>query len=445
MTTYHVWTVGCQMNVADSERMSAALDRLGCTPTDQLEAADVIVLNSCVVRQGAEDKGAGRLGALAQVKRQRPEAVIALMGCMVGPGTRDLKRRFPHVDCFMRPQEFGPLVRLVEARSGACLDSSELLVPSHPSVATYIPITHGCDKFCTFCIIPYRRGREVSRPIAEVVKEVEMLAKRGVKEVTLLGQNVDSYGDDLPEPRDLADLLEAVNAVPAVKRIRFLTSHPNDMSQKIIDAVARLEKVCEFVNLPVQAGDDTVLANMRRGYTREQYFDLVGRIRAAMPKVGLTTDIIVGFPGETVPQFEQTVDLVRRVRFDKVHIAQYSPRPGTISYRKLPDDVSPEEKSRRFHVLDALQAEISHQINREMVGTTEEVLIEGRKDGRWHGRTRANRLVYLAGEGARTPGELVDAEITKATTWSVEGTVKPDSIRKHPAQPGRLQIPVVAG
>jgi tRNA-2-methylthio-N6-dimethylallyladenosine synthase len=429
------------MNVADSERMSAALDRLGCTPTEEMEAADIIVLNSCVVRQGAEDKVAGRLSSLAGLKRQYPDRVIALMGCMVGPDTRDLKRRFPHVDCFMRPQEFGPLVRLVEAREGACLDSSEILVPSHPSVATYIPITHGCDKFCTFCIIPYRRGRVVSRPIAEVVQEVEMLAKRGVKEVTLLGQNVDSYGDDLPGAPDLADLLEAVNVVPAIKRIRFLTSHPNDMSDRIIAAVARLEKVCEFVNLPVQAGDDTVLANMRRGYTRDQYLALVGRIRAAMPKVGLTTDIIVGFPGETAEQFERTADLVRRVRFDKVHIAQYSPRPGTISHRKMADDVPAGEKARRFRVLDDLQAGISHQINREMVGTTEEILIEGQKDGKWHGRTRANRLVYIEGDDGHRHGAFVDVEIIKASTWSVEGIMKTVGAG---SQIGRLQIPLVA-
>ncbi len=442
MTSYHVWTIGCQMNVADSERMSAALDRLGCSPIEELEAADVIVLNSCVVRQGAEDKVTGRLSSLAGLKRQNPDRIIALMGCMVGPDTRDLKRRFPHVDCFMRPQEFGPLVRLVEAREGVCLDTSEILVPSHPSVTTYIPITHGCDKFCAFCIIPYRRGREVSRPIEEVVKEMEMLAKRGVKEVTLLGQNVDSYGDDLPGAPDLADLLEAANAVPAIKRIRFLTSHPNDMSQKIIDAVARLEKVCEFVNLPVQAGDNTVLANMRRGYTREQYFALAGRIRAAMPKVGLSTDIIVGFPGESAEQFEQTVDLVRRVRFDKVHVAQYSARPGTISHRKMPDDVTPEEKKRRYQVLDDLQAKISYQINKEMVGTTEEILIEGQKDVRWHGRTRTNRLVYIEGGAEHRHGELVDVEITKATTWSVEGTVK--SEHNLGAVTQRLQISVVA-
>ena len=422
MTTYHIWTVGCQMNVADSERLGAALERLDCSESPVLEEADIIVLNSCVVRQGAEDKAAGRLGSLAALKRRHPDKLLALMGCMVGPKTEDLKRRFPHVDSFMRPQEFGDLLRLVEARQGTCIDNSLPLVPSRPSVAAFVPIIHGCDKFCTFCIIPYRRGRERSRPVPELVMEVEMLVKRGVKEVTLLGQNVDSYGHDLPEQPDLADLLSAVNQVRGIRRVRFLTSHPNDMSQRIIDTVAREEKVCEYINLPVQAGDNEVLANMHRGYTREEYLELVVRVRQAMPEVGLTTDAIVGFPGETEEQFERTMELLHTVRFDKVHVASYSPRPGTIAWRKTEDDVPPEEKRRRHVALEELQREISREINKGMLGRTEEVLIEGEKDGRWHGRTRSNKLVYVDG-GGRYLGELVSVEIQEATPWSVQGIV----------------------
>ena len=420
MKTYHIWTIGCQMNVADSERLGAALERLECSPTDVMEEADIIVLNSCVVRQGAEDKVAGRLGSLKSVKRQRPETIVALMGCMVGPNTDELRARFPHTDVFMRPQEYGDLIRLVEAQQGVCIDSSLPLIPSRPSVATFVPIIHGCDKFCTFCIIPYRRGRERSRPIAELVTEVELLARRGVKEVTLLGQNVDSYGHDLPDQPDLADLLEAIDGVQAIRRVRFLTSHPNDMSPRIVDAVARLDKVCEFINLPVQAGDDDVLAAMRRGYTREQYLALVDRIRVAMPGVGLTTDVIVGFPGETRSQFQQTMDLVRRVRFDKVHMAMYSPRPGTIAWRRQADDVSQEEKKERHAALEAMQTEIAREINAALVGTTHEVLIEGEKDGRWHGRTRPNKLVYVDG-GQRFHGETVQVEITEASPYSLRG------------------------
>jgi tRNA-2-methylthio-N6-dimethylallyladenosine synthase len=412
------------MNVADSERLGSALDQLGCTAVGSMEKADVIVLNSCVVRQGAEDKVTGRLTSLKPLKQRHPDKIIALMGCMVGPDTAELERRFPYVDSFMRPQEFGDLVRLVEAREGVCIDNSIPLVPSRPAVAAFVPIIHGCDKFCTFCIIPYRRGRESSRPVSELVREVEMLVQRGVKEVTLLGQNVDSYGHDLDGEPDLADLLTILNDVSGLRRMRFLTSHPNDMSQKLIDAVAELDRVCEYINLPVQAGDNLVLERMRRGYTREQYLELVGRIRASMPEVGLTTDIIVGFPGETEDQFERTVDLVREVRFDKLHIASYSPRPGTIAWRKQPDDVPPEEKKRRHRVLEELQEGIAREINGGMVGRREEVLVEERKDGRWHGRTRSNKLVYLdEASGERAFGEIVPVEIVAATAFSLQGSV----------------------
>ena len=226
VTSYHIWTVGCQMNEADSERLASALDQIGCTPTPDINAADVIVLNSCVVRQGVEDKVTGRLDSLKPVKKANPDATIALMGCMVGPKAGVLEERFPHVDLFMRPQVYDPLLDLVAQREGLCLDNIGPLVPSQPKLSTHIPIIHGCDKFCTFCIIPYRRGRERSRPIEELAIEVRALARRGVKEVTLLGQNVDSYGHDLPDKPDLADLLTELNQAEDIQRIRFLTFPP---------------------------------------------------------------------------------------------------------------------------------------------------------------------------------------------------------------------------
>ena len=419
MPSYYIWTVGCQMNKADSERMGAGLEQLGLESADTPKQADVIVLNSCVVRQQAEDRVTGMLTSLKPWKQRFPEKTLALMGCMVGPKQDDLRKRYPYVDVFMQPQQFEPLIEMVGDKFGVDPDGCVgPLVPGHPSVTTHVPIIHGCDKFCTFCIIPYRRGREVSRPVDELVEECRMLVARGVREVTLLGQNVDSYGHDLPGAPDLANLLEAVNEVRGLKRIRFLTSHPNDMSDRIIDAVAGLEKVCEFINLPVQAGDNGVLEAMRRGYTREQYFEKVDRIREVMPDAGLTTDIIVGFPGESEAQFEQTVDLVRRVRFDKVHIASYSVRPGTIASRKQPDDVPLEEKKRRNAALETVQNEIGHEINQGYVGREEEVLIEDRKDGRWHGRTRSNKLVYVDG-GDRYHGELVDVTIREASPFSL--------------------------
>ncbi|MEK7681937.1 MAG: MiaB/RimO family radical SAM methylthiotransferase, partial [Chloroflexota bacterium] len=324
MGRYYIWTIGCQMNTADSERLGSALDQLGCQPVAAPEDADIIVLNSCVVRQGAEEKVVGRLTSLKPLKQAHKDRMVVLMGCMVGARHEELSQRFPYVDFFLRPQQYDPLLQAVAEREGACLDDIGLLVASHPNVAAFTPIIHGCDKFCAFCIIPYRRGRERSRPIPEMVDEVRHMVARGVKEVTLLGQNVDSYGHDLPGHPDLADLLAALDPIPGLVRIRFLTSHPSDMSDRIIDAVAALPKVCEFINLPAQAGDDDVLRAMKRGYTRADYLRLVDRIRRRIPSAGLTTDIIVGFCGETEQQFQRTLDLLEEVRFDKVHVAAYS-------------------------------------------------------------------------------------------------------------------------
>ncbi len=424
MPTYHIWTIGCQMNAADSERLGAALDALGYATSPTLEEADVIVLNSCVVRQGAEDKVAGRLGSLKSLKREHPEKVISLMGCMVGPKQDDLKRRFPYVDVFMRPQQFEPLVKLIEARDGTCLDRSGGYVPQHPNVATFVPIIHGCDKFCTFCIIPYRRGRERSRPVEELVREGEMLAARGVKEVTLLGQNVDSYGHDLEPRHDLADLLYAMHDIEGLQRIRFLTSHPNDMSDHIIHAVAELPKACEHINLPVQAGDDRVLAAMRRGYTAADYLRLVDRIRNIIPDVSMSTDVIVGFPGETAEQFQHTLDLLEQVRFDKVHVAAYSPRPGTIAWRTLPDDVLREEKQRRLSAIEELQERVATELNLRLLGTAQEVLVEGVKDGKGFGRTRTNKLAHL-NDAADRVGQIIQARITDTSPWYLMGEVAP--------------------
>ena len=285
MQNYYIWTIGCQMNVADSERLESGLEQMGLGKAAHAQDADVVVLNSCVVRQSAEDKVVGMLGHLKPLKQQNREKVIALMGCMVGPKTDTLQERFPQVDVFMRPQQFDPLIDLLGDRLG--IDPEGCIGPltAKPNVTAYIPIIHGCDKFCSFCIIPYRRGREVSRTIADIVRETELLADRGVREVTLLGQNVDSYGHDLDGDVDLADLLASVHDVERIERIRFLTSHPNDMSDHIIGAVADLPKVCEHVNLPFQAGDDEVLAQMRRQYTNGDYRRLIDKIRNRIPNV----------------------------------------------------------------------------------------------------------------------------------------------------------------
>ncbi len=436
MDTFYIWTIGCQMNKADSERLGSALEQLGLRPVENAKAADVIVLNSCVVRQGAEDKVVGNLWMVNPLKKQQPDRVLALMGCMVGPKTDELQKRFPDVDLFMQPQKFEPLLELVGERKGldweGCVGS---LAPAHPDVACYVPIIHGCDLMCTFCIIPYRRGRQVSRPVDDVAHEVELLVNRGVREVTVLGQTVDAYGYDLPDKPDLSLLLTRLNDIDGLDRIRFLTSHPSYMDDRIIRAVADLPKVCEHINLPVQAGNDEVLQRMRRPYTRDHYRELVGRIRDTVPGVSMSTDIIVGFPGETEEQFEQTMDLVSELRFDKVHCAAYSTRPGTTAHRTMEDDVPKEVKDRRMKELDSLQESILRDTNSVLVGQTLEVLVEGRKRGKWQGRTRTDKLVFIADDedaGDRinpgqsvNPGDLVNVEISQASPWALQGQTIP--------------------
>lgn len=423
---YYIWTEGCQMNQADSERMGSGLEQLGLDLAPTAKDADVIVLNTCVVRQSAEDKAVGMLTSLKPWRQAKSGRTLAVMGCMVGPQSSALQKRYPYVDVFMQPQQFDPLINLVGDKLGidpeGCVGA---LVPGHPSVTTHVPIIHGCDKFCTFCIIPYRRGRETSRPIEELVHECQMLVRRGVKEVTLLGQNVDSYGHDLPDAPDLADLMTSIHdQVPELARIRFLTSHPNDMSQHIIDTIDRLPKVMENVNLPFQAGNDQVLDRMKRGYTNAEYREIVGRVRASIPGVAMVTDLIVGFPGETAVQFEDTLAMVRDLRFDKVHTAAYSTRPNTFAQRKMEDDVPHEEKQRRLKAIEEVQTAVLTEINNTYFGTSQEVLVDRRKAGRWQGRTRTDKLVFFdppADSGDDLLGQLVRVRITKTTPWSLQG------------------------
>ncbi|MCY4416582.1 MAG: tRNA (N6-isopentenyl adenosine(37)-C2)-methylthiotransferase MiaB [Chloroflexi bacterium] len=429
MQTYHIWTIGCQMNTADSERLGSALEQLGLTATSRPADADVVVLNSCVVRQSAEDKVTGTLNLTQPLRKKRPDTVLALTGCMVGPRTEELQKRFPHVDLFLRPQEFEPLLEIVGERLGldwqGCVGS---LAPQQPDVATYVPIIHGCDLMCTFCIIPYRRGRQVSRSVDDIAHEVELLAARGVRETTVLGQTVDAYGHDREEGHDLADLFERLNEIDGLDRIRFLTSHPSYMSSRIIKSVAELPKVCEHINLPVQSGDDEVLQRMRRPYTTAEYRDIISQIRDTIPDVTVSTDIIVGFPGETEEQYENTLRLVEDLRFDKVHGAAYSTRPGTIAARTMDDDVAQDEKQRRLKGLETLQEGILTSINSAYMDETVQVLAENRKRGSWSGRTRGNKLVYFdINESGRfetdtnLTGKLVDVRITRAGPWSLAG------------------------
>ena len=410
------------MNKADSDRLCSALDQLGLTPSSSRTEADIVVLNTCVVRQNAEDKAVGTLTSLKPNKEANPEKIIALMGCMVGPKTEPLERRFPFVDVFMRPQQYDPLIDLLSERLGVDPEGCIGPLSAAPSVSTFIPIIHGCDKFCSFCIIPYRRGRETSREISEIVYESEMLVARGVKEVTLLGQNVDSYGHDLSGSVNLSNLLAAVNEVKGIERIRFLTSHPNDMDDSIIDAVGGLDKVCEHINLPFQAGDDDILQSMRRGYTNYEYRKIIDKIRCKVPGVSLSTDLIVGFCGETDQQFESTLQLVRDIKFDKVHSAAYSTRKGTIADRKMIDNVPEEIKKERLRQSNDEQEGISTEINSRVLGECHEVLVEGTKDGRWFGRNRNDKLVFFDSTETEK-GDMTIVKIEETSPWFLQGSL----------------------
>ena len=417
---YYIWTVGCQMNKADSEKLAAGFERLGMRATDRAERADIVVLNTCSVRQHAEDRAYSKLGRVRDIKRERPTLKVALMGCMVGLKHDDLAHRFPYVDAFARPQQFEPIMDLVEGPAedlGGEFWPSTYAVPEGPTA--YVPVVHGCNKFCTYCIVPYRRGRERSRPLDEIVREVAYLTAHGVREVTLLGQTVEAYGHDLPGQPDLGDLMRALSGLERLQRIRFLTSYPRDMTYRILEAIAELPKVMECFSLPVQAGSDAVLESMRRGYTRDEYVAKVREVREFMPDAGITTDVIVGYPGETDGQFEETIALLEELRFDKVHVAAYSPRPGTIAWRKMPDDVPPSVKSERLHRVEAIEARISQEINDAYVGTTLAILVEGVRNGQPFGRTRTGKLVHL--DAPAREGALVDVRIVHAGPFSLRG------------------------
>jgi len=412
MLQYYIWTIGCQMNKAESERLGSYLEQLGHQATATAEEADLILLNSCVVRQSAENRVINKLNALKPLKRSRPNLTLAVTGCLVNSKLDQLRQSFPHVDYFFKPGEYPPWLE----KQG----NLHTIMPLHPSPSTFVPIIQGCDNFCSYCIVPYRRGRERSRPLAKIVTEVKQLVHCGVKEVTLLGQNVDSYGHDLPHQPNLADLLSELNTIDGLARIRFLTNHPKDMSPRLIEAVAHLDKVCELICLPVQSGSNDILKAMRRGYTVEDYRHLITQIRSKIPGIALSTDVLVGFPSETEEQFQQTFNLLSELRLDTVHVAAYSPRPGTIAARKLEDNIPLAEKTERLNKIEQLQERIAAEINRQLLGKTVEVLVEGRKKGKWQGRTRTGKLVFFS-DTNDCLGQLVKIRIEKTSPWSLQG------------------------
>lgn len=487
---YHIWTVGCQMNQADSQRIQTLLDELGWEETS-MDQANLVILNTCSVRKAPEEKAHNQLAQLKHAKAKRSDLLVAMMGCMIGNQKTidDLSKRYPHIDLFMKVEQADILPRFLEERwtpiSGAgCLDIEYMppdgaiavepierilptfatsintmgkhtvlpmaitpkpgertahyptkIEPVQASPTAWLPIILGCNKVCTYCIVPYRRGRERSRPIDELVTEASSLVAKGAKELTLLGQTVEAYGMDLSDKPDLAVLMSHLSEIDALERIRFMTSYPRHMNDSMIERMAALPKVCEHVNIPVQAGDDATLQRMKRGYTVDEYRYRIERLRALWPGVSLSTDIIVGFSGETEEEFQHTLDLLEEIRFDVVHVAAYSVRPGTVAAR-WEDNVPLAEKKRRLHAVEAVQANIALERNQQLIGKVDEVLVEDTNNShgrhQWKGRNRTNKWVFFqhsVDEESKNeytpqvikPGDIVNVRIERATAWSLQG------------------------
>ncbi|MGI9860297.1 tRNA (N6-isopentenyl adenosine(37)-C2)-methylthiotransferase MiaB [Moorella naiadis] len=435
--TFKIVTYGCQMNQRDSEVMADLLQAAGYRPVEREEEAGVIILDTCCVREKAENKVYGKLGQIERLKSANPEMVIVVAGCMVQqPGVAaGIRRQAPYVDLLLGtgPENLRELPRLIaeirEQRQPRIVIGEQKgpVVENLPrrrarGAQAFVTITYGCNNFCTYCIVPYVRGRERSRRLEAIIKEIEELVAQGVIEVTLLGQNVNSYGRDLENGIDFAGLLTRVNGIEGLKRIRYVTSHPRDFTLELVATISRLARVCEHVHLPVQAGSNQMLELMHRGYTREHYLELVAALRRQIPGISLTTDLIVGFPGEREDDFAATLDLVAKVRFDNAFTFMYSPRRGTVA-ATLPDQVPLATKKERLKRLMALQNSISLAINETLVGQELEILVEGPSKtdpSQLSGRTRTNKLVIFPGEQALT-GQLVRVRITRAQTWLLKG------------------------
>jgi tRNA-2-methylthio-N6-dimethylallyladenosine synthase len=408
------------MNRAESARLTEMLRGWGFEEAASPEDADVAVVNACVVRQRAEERAVSRIQTLEALKQSRPGLTLAVTGCLVPPQNGGLRERFPQVDLFLPAGELGGL-RVWARQYG--LEAG--CAPSAAGPSAFLPVIQGCNNGCTYCIVPSRRGPECSRHPDGVVAEARELVQHGAREVVLLGQSVNAYGRDLPGGgTDLAGLLRELHAIEGLRRIRFLTSYPTDITDDFLSTVASLDKVCPAFSLPVQAGDDDILCAMGRRYTVAQYRGLVSRIREALPGAGITTDVIVGFPGETEEQFGRTVSLVSGLGFDAVHIALYSPRPGTAAARFLKDDVPSVEKKRRQRRLEAVQREVAGTAGSRLVGQEVGVLVEEVSPrGQGRGRTRSGRLVFFpAGEDA--VGREVVVRVEQASAWWLQGTLK---------------------
>lgn len=432
---FFIETWGCQMNEEDSEKLSGMLKRIDYKRTDVKDAADLIIFNTCCVRENAELKVYGNLGALKKLKEKKPELIIAVCGCMMQQKdmAENIIKRFPFVDIVFgthNAYKFPEYLNRVKQEGKSVIeiqDKEDGIVEGVPidresDVKAFVTIMYGCNNFCTYCIVPYVRGRERSRKPEDIKKEIKELVSKGYKEITLLGQNVNSYGKDLAPKLSFAELLRQINELEGLERVRFMTSHPKDLTQDVIDAVAECDKLCEQIHLPVQSGSTSLLKKMNRSYTKEQYLDLVYRIRKAMPEASITTDIIVGFPGETEEDFKETLSLAKEVQYDSAFTFIYSRRKGTPA-DEMEEQVEEEVKHNRFNRLVEVINESSAMKNKAYKGRRVEVLVEGlskNDDTKLMGRTRTGKLVNFEGN-KESIGKLVEVEIVKATSFSLLG------------------------
>ncbi len=442
MKRLYIQTYGCQINLRDSERIAHFMKQMDYTPTDKAEAADLILLNTCSVRDKAEHKVYSALGRWRDLKEKREGLIIGVGGCVAQQEGESLLRRIPHLDFVFGTHNIHKLPQMVREAQLSRNRSVEVDFFRDPSymeepggrarvqgVKALVTIMQGCNKVCAFCIVPYVRGREVSRPSDRILREIEELVGHGAKEVMLLGQNVNSYGKTSPGDSTFPQLLNRVNGIEGLERIRFTTSHPQDLSPELVEAYASLEKLCEHLHLPVQSGSDTVLERMRRGYTRGEYLGRIERLRDRCPDVALSTDIIVGFPGETEAEFEKTLEILREVEYNEIFAFSFSPRPPTVAARMYSDDVPDEVKKSRLSEVLSIQNEISLRKNKEKIGTVEEILVEGPsklRTGQLMGRARTNRIVNFTGADIFL-GELLRLQITSAAANSLTGELLRES------------------
>jgi len=433
MKKLKILTYGCQMNVAESERMAGQLKTIGYELAEDFSDADLILLNTCCVRAAAEEKVYGKIGELKKYKMQKPELIMGVTGCLAQKDGEDLTKRFPQLDFVLGTGRRGELVNVVKnletlrsqfvdtSEVSAMIDDENIFPTRGGSVSAFVPIMYGCNNFCTYCIVPYVRGRERSRQPQEILSEIQEAVSAGFKEITLLGQNVNSYGKDLGQ-KNFAELLSEADKVVGLKRLRFMTSHPKDLSDELIATMATGKNICEHIHLPVQYGSNKILQKMNRVYTVEKYLELVKKIRAAIPQISLTTDLIVGFPGETEEDFKTTLDFLKEVQFDMAFTFIYSTRTGTPA-ANFPDQIDDDLKHQRLQKLMEVQNIISLEKNLKLKGATVEVLVEGESKtdkNIFTGRTRTNKLVLFPHETEK-PGDLINVKVEQVQTWLLKG------------------------